>query len=489
MFLLFIRVCANVEKRLIKLPLTFWCRDRVFFAFAIKEEEPLSTNHVCHRNCLQESVAYRSSLRRQSFKMDLSHLSARRRRFAEDYLYSFTGLQCQCVRAWFNDIEMVADMIHEADHSVLLKFAVQNLIDGSERWYKTHQHNLTTWSDFKQRMIKQFDTRVPPSGTDFIMSSRTPMKERRRTIAWHPQHVAHYKSYHSKKSSVVDHQSALSVPHFSIFQLDPFEATWPHGDQSWVDTEPKPQRENFAIKQSTDFVPNDTTHTVIEMKPDSSKIIVKPDSFWPDGQESWHIHEMKPQRGQFAQKIIHPFDTLHLTSDTQLALDPIDASAKVVSMLDEASKPVPIVPFVNSPLREAQPVFQPPIIPHALKLKQRRYHSLQTDPIHIVSLFSRQSLSVRSNHVHHNPFLRMIGTSIALLSFFLLSLLLRFGIIHHSVHDSDGIGGHYRTTESIFVSNSATPIDSKKTFNILIPYVTTIETLRHLESLLIYGVT
>jgi hypothetical protein len=148
---------------------------------------------------------------------------------------------------------MVADMIHIADHSMLLKFAVQNLIDGSARWYKTHQHNLSTWSDFKERMIKQFDTRIPPSNTDFIVSSQTPMKERRRTIAWHPQHVAHYKSYHSKKSSVVDHQSALSVQ-----QL---------------------RQEILYVELSLPTV--------------DFNIQAKTDSFWPDGTESWHIHEIQ----------------------------------------------------------------------------------------------------------------------------------------------------------------------------------------------------
>jgi hypothetical protein len=65
--------------------------------------------------------------------MDLSHLSARQQRFAEDHLYSLTGKLCQCVRAWFNDIGMVAEMIHVTDDSILLKHAVQNLSDGSAR--------------------------------------------------------------------------------------------------------------------------------------------------------------------------------------------------------------------------------------------------------------------------------------------------------------------------------------------------------------------
>ena len=89
--------------------------------------------------------------------MDSSQLRGRRHRLAEDRLYFFTGLPDRSARAWFDDLETVAKMIH-ADESVLLKQAVGLLIDGAERWYQNNQHGLTTWSDFKQRMIAQFDT-------------------------------------------------------------------------------------------------------------------------------------------------------------------------------------------------------------------------------------------------------------------------------------------------------------------------------------------
>ena len=92
--------------------------------------------------------------------MDLSRLNRRRRRYAEDHLYFFSGTDGQCVRSWFEDIEMVAQMIH-ANEYVCLKHAVDSLISEAERWYQEHQHILTTWLDFKHHMIARFDS-VPP---------------------------------------------------------------------------------------------------------------------------------------------------------------------------------------------------------------------------------------------------------------------------------------------------------------------------------------
>jgi len=165
--------------------------------------------------------------------MDLSKLSARQQRFAEDRLYLFTGIRRQCVRAWFNDIETVATMIHLVDNSVLLKYAVQNLLDGSERWYKQNHSKLTTWSDFKQGMIAKFDKNSKTNDTNAPMQSEALMKERRRTIAWHPQHVAHYRSYHDSKSSSTGQTINFSSPPTSLFELDPFESSWPDGTEFW----------------------------------------------------------------------------------------------------------------------------------------------------------------------------------------------------------------------------------------------------------------
>jgi hypothetical protein len=449
--------------------------------------------------------------------MDLSHLSVRQRRFAEDNLYSFTGLKYQCVRAWFDNIEMVADMIHEAHHSVLLKFAVHNLIDGSERWYKTHEHNLTTWSDFKQRMIKQFDTRIPPSGTDCIVSSQTPMKERRRAIAWHPQHVAHYKSYHSKKSSVVDHQPALSVPHFSMFQLDPFEVIWPPGDQSWVDTEPKPQRSNFALKPRQELIHNLIADAVYETQPQlrqeslyverslpavNFNIQAKSDSFWPDGIESWHIHEIRPQRQLFVNRIDPEPSIIIQESLVKRKNHPVERALQLnpnlpvtVLKVDQISFP-PETPTpyshnvfdMDTCLKKSLRFPDMAIVWTALKLQP-----YQSAP----KLYDLSNGLVRSSHVVLHPpsktqpftqLSRLINVRFALLLLFLLTVLTRYGIVHKSSHLLNSVPAHSAIFELFFIAVMIHTICSNHPRHSK-PYVKTIETLRKLESLLIYPIT
>ena len=217
-----------------------------------------------------------------------------------------------------------------------------------------------------------------------------------------------------------------------------------------------------------------------------------PELEWPDGTESWHFHDVKPRRKLSVKRIIHPLDLANLCSTPagpELELNSIDSSAKSVSMLDELPSSIPIVPFVHYSLRESQTIFQPAIIPHISNFKQHWSHSMKNDKIKIASCSSRKPSSVRSNHDYRHRFFRLIVTNVAPLPFVLLLLLLRFGIIHHSVDNADGIGDHSHSTELKFLFDSTISTNSKQTFNTFIPYVTTIETLRALESILIYAVT
>jgi hypothetical protein len=557
--------------------------------------------------------------------MDLSQLRGRRHRLAEDRLYFFTGLPDRSARAWFDDMEMVAKMIH-ADESVLLKQAVGLLIGGAERWYQNHQHSLTTWSDFKQRMIAQFDTnpqkplhnmqqiadhsdiycfqcvymhhykvnpcshtlchscfyaaieekvrlnyetficpRCPASAIphdrrlataalkhDHAKRETAPIMSRKQlsplSLMLRYDHTAVVRQIDESINDIVDtdekqrvekvlwknwflfiepvqtqkidkllrrqrsqfefrqkadrirtghNESAVNC--FNPEQLnntivldnqDISNSICPESTESLHFRDIEPHRPQLATKESSDLVLHDITHPVNTMQPDLPAIAVKNDSFCPDGTKSWHFYDVKPQRELFEQEIIHPLETLHSTSDVELAaLNPIENSGQAVPMLIEPSKSVPIVPFVNYPLREDQTVFQPPIVPYAPKLKQNRYQSLQTDPMHTVSYSSCTPISVRSKHRYQNRLLRLIGTSIALIPRLLLSILLRFGIIHRSLDDSNGIGDRCHIIESTLVFDSALPSDSKQTLKIVIPYVKTIETLRALESLLIYAIT
>jgi hypothetical protein len=81
--------------------------------------------------------------------------------------------------------------------------------------------------------------------TNAPMQSEALMKERWRTIAWHPQHVAHYLSYHGNKSSSTGQTTNFSLPPSSLFDLDLFEDLWPNGIELWHIHEIRPHRQSF----------------------------------------------------------------------------------------------------------------------------------------------------------------------------------------------------------------------------------------------------
>lgn len=118
--------------------------------------------------------------------------------------------------------------------------------------------------------------------------------------------------------------------------------------------------------------------------------------------DRWHRIVVFPWR-QTAERIIrrgiiNPNDTLRSTSDIELMVNSTEKSGPACPMLVGTSKSVPFVPSINHPLHEAEPAFQPPIIPKASKLIKRRYQLLQTDLINTVSYCSRNLVPVRLNH-------------------------------------------------------------------------------------------
>lgn len=75
------------------------------------------------------------------------------------------------------------------------------------------------------------------------------------------------------------------------------DSSWPMGTESWVIHEIKPQRDIFArkecAKQPIKF------QTTANSNEGCSQQSVAGDLLWPVGTESWHIHEIKPQRRRF----------------------------------------------------------------------------------------------------------------------------------------------------------------------------------------------
>jgi hypothetical protein len=399
--------------------------------------------------------------------MDLSKLSARQQRFAEDRLHFFTGIRRQCVRAWFNDIETVATMVDLVDDSVLLKYAVQNLLDASERWYKQNQSKLTTWSDFKQGMIARFEKGSKTNDMNASLQSEALMKERRRTIAWHPQHVAHYRSYHGSKSSSTGQTTNFSLPPTSLFELDPFEAPWPNGPELWHIHEIRSQRQSFANRIDAESL---MITPPIAIVPHEILPVVSEVHFEPPLPPTYPIEPNSPTTYSIASNLLESrssFNKLAVKHRTHLHV-PISTGDSV--------------PTFRRPT-------EPPTIwytskPHQHLLQSVLHSQWLTDSSSLLSLSSKSG----SRDYSRRRFLRRISTYLAQFSLFLLSILFRFGITHLSVHNLDDVGSQPRTKQSTFLVDMALSTYPRSSIKTLTPYVITIETLRALESLLIYNI-
>ena len=101
------------------------------------------------------------------------------------------------------------------------------------------------------------------------------MKERRHTIAWHPQHAALYKSYHSKISCAKDHQATLSLFPFSLFYIRPI---WNHlAEWRPIVDGPKPQGSNFALNHRQDLIQPVITNVVNETQHQIRSVEAQPE--------------------------------------------------------------------------------------------------------------------------------------------------------------------------------------------------------------------
>ncbi|CAF3995297.1 unnamed protein product, partial [Rotaria sp. Silwood1] len=102
---------------------------------------------------------------------------------------------------------------------------------------------------------------------------------------------------------------------------------WPDGTQSWHIHEIKPQRELF-IKQARE------ENLLIQKR----SIETEPDVFWPNGTESWHFHDIKPQRKLFERKA----SVRSLTDTKALAMkqnDPVTTEQPYILQEVLVSKP------------------------------------------------------------------------------------------------------------------------------------------------------
>ncbi|CAF3359023.1 unnamed protein product [Rotaria socialis] len=384
--------------------------------------------------------------------MDLSSLSQRHRQLEEDHLYFFTRKQIRSVRAWFEDIEMVAQMI-DADESVLLEQAVELLIDGAERLYWQRRKVLITWSDFKQGMIAllaQFDKDSKRNNnTNATMQSVILMKERRRTIAWHPQHVAHYRSYHASKSSSTNQTPVCSSSPSPLFELYPFEDPWPNGTESWHIHEIRPQRSSFTTRLDSEMLMI-TPQIMVEQK-----------------------HEPMQSALQSNQNVLEFASTI----------DPI--SFLPVKLPTDMNDIVDMDVCLQKSLRSSKTA----IASNVLKQKQQHRFVRNLKDLSNGSLLSSHFVSqMQLRDQSRNLLLQQIGVHSTVLLLCLFTVLIRFDIVHCLTYLIYSVTKESQTFASILFVGTILTICSHHLKH-LTPYVKTIETLRKLESLLIYPIT
>ena len=400
--------------------------------------------------------------------MDLSRLNRRRREHAGDHLYFFTGVDNQCVRFWFKDIEMVAKMI-QADENVCLKQAVGLLIFEAERWYQEHQHMLMTWPDFKQHMIARFDINSHPTKAPEPLLVDTLSATHPSTILWHPQHIADFRSYQEKKLHNTDRLLPLPVCPSLLSISGTFEDVWPNGDESWNDNTPQPQRLIFIINQSPvvvstqpetrpDQSPTDTPNAELELSvefaPDRCELINNFAMDFPCGEASAHITEVESQGPK------HPTE---------------------LRVYQHTSEPKPIKKhlYTFSRTRGIE------TSSHVLKSKYRRSHSKYTPPLRV----SWRSQSPRSFYCRSPRFLKSVATHLKSWWSIVFTILLGTRIALYLHNDLLYLETSFAKITCISSILPLLLVSRTITLNTPVPFVKTLEILRNLETLLIYGIT
>jgi hypothetical protein len=197
--------------------------------------------------------------------------------------------------------------------------------------------------------------------------------------------------------------------------------------------------------------------------------------FWPDGTESWHMHEIKPQREIFRQSFYSDLATTtqHIITEPQSAILEKSLDSQTNSLFDETvcqfdeanyfksqhmtepsmdqfklskkistntAKSLQIVSIVPVANEQQQSYSQAPeMIYLKLKLKpQDQWSEINRKPIqNDLSTLPNSFMQLSFHHRPHNRLLPFIVICLIQLSLFLFSVLLRIGIAHNMTKLSD----------------------------------------------------
>ncbi|CAF3495967.1 unnamed protein product [Rotaria socialis] len=249
------------------------------------------------------------------------------------------------------------------------------------------------------------------------------------------------------------------------------------------------------------------------------------DSFWPVGIESWHIHEIKPQRECFTRKTLsvklmitqftdsepqpkHPEDycelETHILSDElvhpigyfddeqpQSTVAPESNLLKSDELIphdsDKSPQSLPIVLLIDD--RRLVLVKAPKTrnIKRAQKLPNDLNQQISDAQLHQSLNCSSFSTRMMSYIYSSNRLLRTFSKCIDFLSLSLFSILIRIGIIYDLTYYFTNDHVQSSTLDSTLTSSTIFTTCANRDLNKVVPYVKTMDILRNLESLLIYA--
>lgn len=332
------------------------------------------------------------------------------------------------------------------------------LTDDAAIWFKHTRLNIPNWFTFKRELIEFFPSRRRDRHQSTI--NEEPQKlEQEQDVLQVPT------SYSTMSHKALDHSTAC-INH-CISEVMP-NSTWLQGTESWHIHEIKPQRELF-IKQARE------ENLLIHER----SIETEPDVFRPKSTESWHFHDIKPQRKA---------SLCSLTDTEALAMKQNDLVTTEQPYIFEevlVSKPQIDPTFISETTVHSPASLNSNIQEHKLRQKLDTgviCHALSTSKCKLRSITSHRLhgsfSSAKLYNVSSNQSSRLFNYDHTILSFIFFSFF-GFEILHYPAL----VYGLIMHAKSFWAKNSK----EYKLYSS--PYVITIVLLRELESLLVYGIT
>jgi len=240
-------------------------------------------------------------------------------------------------------------------------------------------------------------------------------------------------------------------------------------------------------------------------------------SFWPDGIESWHTHEIKPQREAFTRNIfpdpmvmvqnatieaqpetlekfsnfqtVCHFDEVNYLQSQRMMEPSVGQFKPSKKIFQNTAKSLQILSLVSAMKNQQQrnaPTPEMPYLQRKLKSRHKRNETSRKPVRDDLLTVSNSSMQLPLYHRPRNRLLPLLPTCLIQLSLFLFSVLLRIGIAHNLGNSSDIFYDEPPALNLRVISTSST-IYLREFLNKFIPYAKTIKILRDLESLLIYA--